>query len=329
MTLEAFNDKLKCTKLDARDAKNRPKPFKKRAGNSKYEGNAGSLRVLSRILTTMLSGILDDSAVGVHLIKLHELSEIITAPVLTFEEINFVMEDIIVEYLDLRIEAVEVLVMPRARPKHHYLSHYSRAFRNIGPLISIWAMRMESKHTYFKSVIRTSKNFKNVSLTCSQRHQRAQVSYCYFGLFPRSKFEIPDSSPIAEDLLKVAVDPFMKAFVKDLDPKSLVPKYIKIYGTNYESGKVLVIKKEQHGRLKVGFIKAISYFNNIVQFVVKTFEASQSKYGSYVTTKFLSENEIVDYDLLADYHPLEMLGPSHSFSFILHHYISTYMNKRV
>ena len=38
-----------------------------------------------------------------------------------------------------------------------------------------------------------------------------------------------------------------------------------------------------------------------------------------VTMKFLAENEIVQYDLLSDYHPLEMIGPRDSF-FILHHY---------
>ena len=66
-------------------------------------------------------------------------------------------------------------------------------------------------------------------------------------------------------------------------------------------------------------MRPISFFKDKVQFVVKTFEANQSKFGSYVTTKFLAENEIVQYDLLSDYHPLEMIGPRDSF-FILHHY---------
>ena len=324
LTSEEFNEKLKCVKLDSRDAKNRPKMFKKRAENSKYEGNAGSLRVLSRIITTLLSGVLDDSAVERHLIKLHELSEIITAPVLTLDEIEYVMEDIITEYLDLRIEAVEMLNMPRCRPKHHFVGHYPRAYRNMGPLTAIWAMRMESKHTYFKGVIRTSKNFKNVSLTCANRHQRAQVSYSYFGLFPRSKYEVPDNAPTAEDVAKIAAQPFLKDYLHSLDPQALIPKHIKIYGTSYENGKVLVIKKVEHGKLKVGLIKAISFFKDKVHFVVKTYEANQSKFGSYVTTKFLAENEIVQYDLLSDYHPLEMIGPSDSFFFILHHYISNY-----
>ena len=65
-----FNDKLKYFKLSERDRKNRPKDFKTRKKNSKYEGNAGSLRILSRILTMCLSTVLDQSEVGELIIKL-------------------------------------------------------------------------------------------------------------------------------------------------------------------------------------------------------------------------------------------------------------------
>ena len=123
LSIDEFNEKIRYVKLSSRDAKNRPKLFKNRPG--KYEGNAGSLRILSRILTTILSGILELSATENYLIKLHELSEIITAPKLTVYEVDVVMEEIIVQYLDMRTEAMVTLEMPRARPKHHFLSHYA------------------------------------------------------------------------------------------------------------------------------------------------------------------------------------------------------------
>ena len=123
LSLDEFNEKIRCVKLSSRDAKNRPKFFKKRARNSKYEGNAGSLRVLSRILTTILSGILAESVTEKLVIKFHEVSEIITAPTLTVNEVDIEMDEIIMEYLDLRIEAVESMNMPNPRPKHHFSSH--------------------------------------------------------------------------------------------------------------------------------------------------------------------------------------------------------------
>ena len=321
ISIEAFNRKLKNVKLSKRDARNRPKNFKK--GANKYEGNAGSLRVLSRILTLILSSILEASVTEKFLIKLHEVGEIITAPALTVFDIETTMKQIISEYLDLRVEAVETLGMSNPRPKHHFLSHYHTSFRNSGPLISVWGMRMESKHTYMKSVIRAAKNFKNVALTCATRHQLAQISYCYYGLFSRNKIEIPDKAPEAFDVSKITLDPILKSYICSLDPKTLVPKNVKVFGTHYEAGQVLILKKLCHGLLKIGLIKCISSNGISLNFCVSTFEASQSKFGFYVTTKFLSDFEATNLDDLADYYPLETVGPNNSFSFILHHFVSS------
>ena len=318
--IDDFNKKIKNVKLSARDAKNRPKNFKK--GAKKYEGNAGSLRVLSRILTFILSSVLEESCTEKFLIKLHEVGEIITAPVLTVTEVEVVMTQIITEYLDLRIEGIETLGMANPRPKHHFLSHYPAAFKNVGPLISVWGMRMESKHVFLKGVIRAAKNFKNVPLTCATRHQLAQVSYRYFGLFNNNKFEIPDTSPNALEVSAVTGDPLMKNYFSALNPKSLIPKYVKIHGTRYEAGKVLILNKMNHGHLKIGLIRSISFIETKVNFLVRTFEANQSKFGFYVTTKSFSEDESVVFENLADYYPVEMVGTIRSFSFILHHFVS-------
>lgn len=149
-----FNFKLKKFLLSERDARNRPKEFKKRKPKSKYEGNAGSLRVLSRIVTMLLTSVLDQSKVGPLLIKLQEVAELITAPKLTVDEIDDILGFTIKEYLGMRVDAIDELGMDNLRPKHHYLSHYSKFYKENGPLIQLWAMRMESKHVFFKNVIR-------------------------------------------------------------------------------------------------------------------------------------------------------------------------------
>ena len=112
-------------------------------------------------------------------------------------------------------------------------------------------------------------------------------------------------------------------YLASLEAKTLIPKYVKVFGTRYEAGQVLVLKKLSHGLLKIGLIKHISFNGTSVKFCVRTFKASQSKYGFYVTTKFLSQFEVTELDDLADYYPLEMVGTADSFSFILHHFIST------
>ena len=213
--------------------------------------------------------------------------------------------------------------MARPRPKHHFLSHYPRMFLNNGPLISVWAMRMESKHTFHKGVLRTAKNFKNVAKTCATRHQLAQISYYYSGLFSSCKFEVPDNSPNVKDILKITSDPYLKNFFSGLSSDSVVPKRLKIFGTGYGIGKVLVLKKVCFGKLIVGVIKAIAFSSDEVTFSVTAFEAHQSKFGYYITTKLIAVNDTVNYSDLCDYHPVEMIGRHNSFSFILHHFIST------
>ena len=150
-----FNIKLKNVVLSARDNNNRPREFKTRKKNQKFEGNAGSLRVLGRILPLVLSEVIDNSLVGQLLIKLFEVSELITALKLTVYEVSNVMKPTIISFLDLRVDAIEEVGMDKLRPKHHYLSHYASLYKFYGPLIHLWALRMESKHQFFKNVIRT------------------------------------------------------------------------------------------------------------------------------------------------------------------------------
>ena len=53
ISLEELNRKLKCFQLTSRDSKNRPRDFKIRKKGAKFEGSAGSLRVLSRIVRSV------------------------------------------------------------------------------------------------------------------------------------------------------------------------------------------------------------------------------------------------------------------------------------
>ena len=110
-----------------------------RKRGAKYEGNCGSLRVLSKIICVVISSDLEQSEVGPHKIKLQEVSELVTAP-----KFDFILAGTIEEYLDMRVEGIDQLQMNSGRPKHHYLAHYADLYKDQGPLIHLWAMRMES-----------------------------------------------------------------------------------------------------------------------------------------------------------------------------------------
>ena len=280
ITEEQFNDNVKNVQLSSRDCKNRPREFKKRKVGAKFEGNSGSLRVLSRILPFLLGEVLDESQVGDLILKLQEIAELITAPKLTIHEIETVMHFAILEYLDMRHDAIENFGMRQHRPKHHFLSHYSELYKYHGPLIHLWAMRMEAKHQYFKNCIRTSKNFINPTKTCAVRHQKAQITYSYNGLFPR-KYVIPSDAVSVSDMSQVSNDPFLQMFISRISKGSVIPKNITVFGTKYEAGMILVLEKSNYGEIKAGLLRAISFCKERVFFASSVFQAFQSKHGYY------------------------------------------------
>ena len=145
ISVSEFNGRLKSMKLDERDSKNRPKDFKVRKENTKYEGNSGSLRVLSRILPMLLTREVEESGVGEAILRLSEVSQLVTAPKLTVEEVEGLLHFSILEYLEMRREMIGKIDAPTMKPKHHFLSHYAHIYRENGPLIHLWSMRMESK----------------------------------------------------------------------------------------------------------------------------------------------------------------------------------------
>jgi hypothetical protein len=316
-----FNRKVKNVLLTGRDSKNRPREFKTRKKGAKYEGSSGSLRVLSRVLTILLSAVLDQSQVGPIIMKLIDVGEIITAPKLSVDEVDNLMHFTIIEYLEMRVEAIDKFGMDKVKPKHHFLSHYHQLYKHHGPLIQLWAMRMEAKHQYFKNCIRTSKNFINPTKTCAIRHQRAQITFGFNGLFPR-KFDVPANAALAREVIQVTFDPFMKMFLAAVSLEALIPTTITIYGTKYEVGMIVVIEKKDFGKLQVGVLRAFAFMEKKALFCCTAFEAVQSKHGYYVVTKKVKDLEVLNQSNLADPYPLQRIGSADRFSFCLHHFIS-------
>ena len=56
------------------------------------------------------------------------------------------------------------------RPKHHYLTHYPHHILQFGPLMRVWTLRFESRHSYFKKCAQHSQNFINICHTFAEHH---------------------------------------------------------------------------------------------------------------------------------------------------------------
>ena len=59
-------------------------------------------------------------------------------------------------------------------PKHHFIIHYPRIIRTVGPILHMWCMRYEAKHNFFK---RQLKSFKNITKTLARKHQSCMAMY--------------------------------------------------------------------------------------------------------------------------------------------------------
>lgn len=118
-------------------------------------------------------------------------------------------------------------------PKHHFLLHYPRIIRNIGPVLHMWCMRYEAKHNFFK---KQCKNFKNITLCLARKHQNSLAMN--FDVFinerlilgPGKMVEISDLIGGVEVAKKLkAVTPVYSA------------KWIKYNGTEYRRNCVICI----------------------------------------------------------------------------------------
>lgn len=104
-------------------------------------------------------------------ILLKQIVDFSTAQCISLAQISS-MRHTIFEYLELRVKLFPEV---KLRPKHHYITHYPHLTKQFGPLIRFWTMRFESKHSFFKNVIRHTRNFKNVPKTFTERHQYLQA----------------------------------------------------------------------------------------------------------------------------------------------------------
>ncbi len=91
------------------------------------------------------------------------------------------------------------------RPKHHFMIHYPRTIRKMGPLIGLWCMRFEGKHLPFKKQAQSCQNFVNICKSFAYRHQEA----VYFS--DKSEIKLTYKvlkEPIDTDNIKNLLEPY-------------------------------------------------------------------------------------------------------------------------
>lgn len=188
---------------------------------------------------------------------LRQVVDLICAPAIMAEQVAY-LRVLIDEYVHFRCVTFPSKPL---KPKHHYLCHYAELIKQFGPLIQLWTMRYESKHTYFKQCARKLHNLKNLCVTLAERHQLLQA-YLSAGNLLQLSVQVEKGSELYSDdynePIKESIDQF------DFQPgNTLVATAITLKGTKYRKGMIVLLGSNYEG-LEVGRIKLILVHQNSV-----------------------------------------------------------------
>lgn len=200
-----------------------------------------------------------------------KMTALVCSAELSMAEIAY-MKIVIEEYLEARHELFPNVSL---RPKHHYLSHYASLTFKFGPLLRLWTMRFESKHSYFKQCMRSAQNYKNVSGMLAERHQIFQA-YQLNGNFFRSDLELNNCSAFHSGLHCLAIQEALRDY--NFTPHdTVVTDSVSIKGSLFSKDCYVIVQdKTQDEQLNItaNCILLVLVQNSIPYFIAQRYSCS-------------------------------------------------------
>lgn len=238
----------------------------------------------------------DDSAWKV-LLTLKDIVELVVAPVHTVETIA---------YLDFKISEhrdrfLAVFPEETLTPKHHFLEHYPALIEEYGPLVGIWTMRFEAKHSFFKQVVRHTKNFINVLVTLSTRHQMMMAYHLHTDV-GKQPLCVTKISVVPLDVLHSDIQEAIKETSPLLSSVQLA-NTVTCYGTRYTVGMILSYGSTG-GLPDFAEIIQIAILNNCAHFIVKLLDAWYEEHLRSFQLENTGKMVLVEQQKLGDVYPL-------------------------
>ncbi|XP_034239526.1 uncharacterized protein LOC117644297 [Thrips palmi] len=299
--IEELNDMIKKFPYGLEDRKDRP-PIIKKLEKSKLAGSAWQIYILLRLFPLIIYGHVKDAKDPVWklLLQLQEITEITVSPEIHVSHLAS-FQCLIDEYLVSRRELFPSVPL---RPKHHYMGHYSTLKYLYGPLIKVWTLRFESKHTFFKRSWKSSNNSINILQTLAFKHEYFQ-SWIRSGGGYRSEVEVGECTHFNKSLYSDAIQ---KAVSQLSQPVSLDEcASVTVKGTLYKKGNVLILRQlSNFGDLfHVGIIHLIfvDSHGNVLFLVQQAEAALVYKYGAFKIKKLTDFECVKQNDLMLSYYP--------------------------
>lgn len=292
------------------------KPCEVNSCSDKLGGHAVQNWCLLRLLPVLIGDKIKnpaDNDVWQLVLHMRQMVEFICAPAISSGQIAY-LKVMTEDYLYLR---AKLFPNHSLRPKHHYVSHYPDLTVQFGPLIRLWTLRFESKHTYFKQCAKKLHNFKNLCSTLAERHQLLQAYLSAGSLFPPSVVVEKGTDFVPTDYNEDIKDAVAHL---NFESNALISHEAKVKGTKYKKNMFLVLDQSDEG-ITFGKIKAILIQGDSVYFLTEVYNSvtliDQGLHSLAMTpAKRLC---CVDQESLLDYYPLPLYKLCGLSVLALHH----------
>ena len=278
------------------------RPCEVRADSEKLGGNASQnwcfLRLLPLLVGDRIKNPLEDEVWQLCL-QLREIVAMITAPKIHANQVAY-LKVLLEHYIHSR---ATLFPDKPLKPKHHYLLHYPGLILHFGPLIRLWTLRFESKHSFFKQCARKLHNFKNLNSTLAERHQLLQAYLQAGSLFPPT-VQIQHADEFDGRLYNPDIQEAIR--MRGLNEGSVVTPVITYKGTKYHKSMIVVVDHNDMG-YTFGKIVLILLNSSQVYFVIeKHHSVPLMDLGVHCLLDSGVSYMCVRLESLADYYPLPL-----------------------
>ena len=235
-TLAKLNHIIRSFPYKHSDKVNKPKVVRKAAiKKGSIGGNGHENWALLRLLPLMVGGCVAENDFSWQiLMDLKEIVQIVVSD-------KFIEETLC--YLSFKLKDHHLLLRDTfpnfsLKPKHHFILHYPHLIRCFGPLVDLWTMRSESKHSVFKRIARDLHNTKNLELSLGTKHQQFMAYY----LDGQSLFQ---SNLYIEKISTVQIGPLNSSHKSAVSSKYpynntvCLTSKVQLFGTEYAEGMVV------------------------------------------------------------------------------------------
>lgn len=198
-------------------------------------GNAHENWCLLRLLPLMIGPkVSEEEQAWQLLMTLKDVVELVMSSIHTDQSIGY-LESLIAEH---RHRFSSVFPHEKLIPKHHFIEHYPQLIKAFGPLVSLWTMRFEAKHSFFKKIVRQTSCFRNILKSMAKKHQ-AMIAYHLHGSnVKKPAVSVSKMSKIPSVLVNENIQQFLSQTCPDQTVVHMTNK-AEFQGTNYSIGMIL------------------------------------------------------------------------------------------